>query len=84
MYKALTFKNRASIDALSRQITSEKGIMTPPSSTIFQQIRQQYELTLAASKASVDKNIQLQAELEYKQERLKDLKEKLYRNFEEI
>lgn len=84
MYKALTFKNRASIDALSRQITTEKGIITPPFSSTFQQIKQQYELTLAASKASVDKNIQLQAELEYKQERLKELKEKLYRNFEEI
>lgn len=41
--------------------------MTPPFSNTFQQIKQQYELTFAASKASVDKNIQLQAELEFKQ-----------------
>lgn len=77
-------KNKSTLASLSKFISTEKQLFPKTSSHGFQQIKQQYDQALAISKASIDRNVQLQAELQFKQEKLKALREKYYRQFEEI
>jgi hypothetical protein len=60
-YKKLVAKNKESLASLSAYVHTSKELFPRTFSQGFQQMKEKYDLTLTASKASIDRNAQLQA-----------------------
>lgn len=60
-YKKLVAKNKESLASLSEYVLTSKELFPRLPSQGFQQMKEKYDLALAASKASIDRNAQLQA-----------------------
>jgi hypothetical protein len=82
-YRGLCLKNRKTLESLYSQISCHPEFLTHEIYN-FSQIKQQYEIILAASRDSIDYNSQLQMELDLKQEQLRSLKIKLQRQNREL
>lgn len=82
-YKILCAKNKKMLESVSQHICNSPQFLSHDIYN-YAQIKQQYEIMLAASKDSIDYNSQLQMELQLKQETLRSLKGKLSKQNREL